>query len=83
MEHFYKSWLIENPSERKTQVARCVDEFKDTLQHCEDIEDDLRYGKVSNDFLAILYALSELAFDHTEGLEIIEAALDYARAGRS
>jgi hypothetical protein len=76
MEHFYRSWLIEDPSERKTQVASCVERFKDALRACEDAEYGSRYGKVCNDFLAILYALSELAYAQAEGVEIIEAALD-------
>jgi hypothetical protein len=76
MEHFYRSWLIVD-SDRKTQVADCVEEFKAALQSCEDVEDDSRYGEVINNFLVILYSLSELSFDYTEGLEIIETSLDY------
>ena len=77
MEHFYRSWLIEDPSDRKTQVAHCVKKFKDALQACEDVEDNPRYSKVCNEFLAILYALSELTFTQAEGMEIIETALDH------
>ena len=58
-------------------MARSVEEFRVALHICEDAEDDPRYGKVCNDFLANLYALSELSFTHTESLGIINEALDY------
>ena len=77
METFYRSWLIDDPSDRKTRVASCVEEFKDALQTCEDAETDQRYGKVCNEFLTILYSFSELSFTWTEGAEIIDTALHY------
>lgn len=77
MEHFYSSWLIEEPVQRKIQVEECVREFKVALETCEIIEDKLRYGRVSNDFLAVLFSFSELSFTQIDGLGIIEEALDY------
>ncbi|MFH2110331.1 MAG: hypothetical protein ABIJ47_03605, partial [Candidatus Bathyarchaeota archaeon] len=77
MGYFYKSWLIEDPSERKKEIKNCVEGFKAALQACEETRDNTRYGKICNDFLSILYSLFELSFDHIEVKEIIETALDY------
>jgi len=77
MERFYRSWLVEDPSDRKTQVGLRIEEFKETLRVCENAEESPRFGKACNDFLEVLGAYSELSFTQTEGAEIIEDALDY------
>jgi hypothetical protein len=77
MEHFYKSWLVEDPPKRKTEVACCIEEFKEALRLYEDAEESPRFGKACNDFLAVLYSYSELSFTRIEGAEIIETALEY------
>jgi len=77
MEQFYRAWLIGEPDDRKTQVAHIVEKFKEALKVCEGVEDSQRFGKACNDFLAILYTFLELSFTWTEGLGIIEDALDH------
>lgn len=77
MEHFYSSWIIEDPSDRKTQAAHSVEMLKDALRACEESENDTSYGETFNKFLKALFALSELTFSHIEGSKIIDEALDF------
>ena len=76
MEHFHGSWLIVDPPERKAQMARCVEILKDALRASEGDDDGSRYGKVCNDYLFALFSYSELSFTQTEGLEILDEALE-------
>jgi len=76
MANFFRSWIIEDPVKKKNGIAKCVDDFKEALEICE-TEEESRYGKVINDFLAILHSISELSYNHVESLEVIETALDY------
>ena len=76
MANFYRSWIIEDPVEKKNQIGRCVDDFKKVLGAYE-AEEESRYGKVINDFLEILYSYAGLSFTQTEGAEIIEDALEH------
>ncbi|TRO48033.1 hypothetical protein E2P65_03530, partial [Candidatus Bathyarchaeota archaeon] len=76
MEHFHRSWLIVDPPERKVQMALCVEMFREALRACEDAEDGSRYGRVCNNYLGALFSYSELTFTQTEGLEILNDALE-------
>ncbi len=74
---YLKSWLKEDPSDRKDLLDQCLDVGKRSLEEWNKLGDTSNYHKICNEFLIHLYARSELTRDYLEAMTIIEEALKY------